>query len=282
MGFGKNDFGFGGGGGSGGGGNQNYLGDSPSTVTVQNIPSGTDISGYTLSGLLSNIYAPYVSPSFASFSVGQSTPIEVGTTISGNKSFTWTFNAGQNVSANTMAILDVTASTTLASGLSITPPASVSIGTITNSAPAIRQWKGRATNSRSATFDSGIYQVNWYWKLWYGTNAAPILDSTAIQALASNALKANILGIYNLAAGDYKYFVWDDSLGSPTASTGFKDNSTGLALAMASVGDDAFYSNVQNGWYYGLVSVTSNGITSNKRVYRTKNMLGGTLQAIVS
>jgi hypothetical protein len=50
----------------------------------------------------------YQNPTFSSFSFPQSTPIEVGTIISGNKTFTWATTNTGNVSANSISILDIT------------------------------------------------------------------------------------------------------------------------------------------------------------------------------
>jgi hypothetical protein len=75
-----------------------YGGPSPSTVPVQNIPAGTNISTYTYDQLLGNIYAPYNAPSI---SVAFVTPTlnynaTQGTTPAStvSVSFTWTKAAG--------------------------------------------------------------------------------------------------------------------------------------------------------------------------------------------
>ncbi len=283
MSFGGRGNGFSGGGGTGGGGSDMYNGPSPSTVTINDIPAGTNLLVYTNSQLLGNQYAPYVHPSFASFDIsGQSTQVEVGTTISGSKSFEFSFNQPGNVTANTLAILDVTGSSTLASGQSTTSPVAANVGTVQLTSPGNYSWRGRATNTQAAQFFSSDFTVSWYWRIYYGISASATLNETQIEALASNALASGFGGIYNFGATNYKFFTWPDSFGSPTAGTGFKDNSTGLALSMADSSDDAFFSNTQNGWSYGLVAVTNtNGITTNYRVYRTKFQLGGTLQALV-
>ena len=109
------------------------------------------------------------------------------------------------------------------------------------------------------------------------------LNSTQVLALASSTLSGTINGTYNFAANDYKYFCWLDTLGSPTTGIGFKDNFTGFPLSMADVTDDPFYNNTQNGWSYGLVTVTNTfSVPATYRVYRTKYPLGGTLQALIS
>ena len=282
--FGNSDFGFiGGGGSSGGGGCSTYNGASPSTVCVQNLPAGSPILGCSYDYLFQNIYVPFVAPAFSAFSINQSSPVEVGFTVPTPRSFSWSFT-NSNLTANSVAIIDVTNSNNiLASGLSNTSPASVSIGTVQKTSPASNSWRARATNSQGTQFFSSNYTVNWFWRLYYGISASETLNEAGIEGLSSSALLSTEVGTYSFAATNYKYFAWANDLGSPTAATGFKDASTGLAVAMADVGDNGFYSNLENGWYYGLVSVTNaNGIATNYRVYRSKNQLGSTISIIVS
>lgn len=286
MGLGNGSWGLVGGGGSGGGtGDKIYRGPSPSTVDVENIPAGTNIYGDTYDYLLGNIYAPYVNPSFSAFAITQTTPVEVGTTLSGNKQFTWAFNNPGNLKPNSMSIIDVTAgNVAIASGLSDASPATVALPSpIQLILPGSYSWKGSVQNTQDATINSNNATVQWFWAIYNGTSANPTLNAAQIKVLITKQLKSVITGTYNFAALNYKYFCWVDSMGSPAANTGFKDASTGLQLSMADSSDDAFYSNIQNGWSYGLVSVTNDqGITANVRVYRTKFQLGATLQALVS
>jgi len=286
MGFGKNGSGFGGGG-SSSAGNIIYKGASPTTITVGGLPAGSAIYGLSLQAIDQDILCPYINPSFASFSNNVTTLMEVGTSITGSKIFYYTFSNPANITDNTINITDVTNTRTLGTGLSIAQGSGVSLslgGTITNSAPATQTWAAQATNTQSGTL-SDNFSVSWEYLEWYGNNTLATLTAAQIQNatyLQNSYLSGSFGGSYSFAAGGYKWFVWDDSLGSPTAVTGFKDAATNLQIAMAQTSDNAFFSNVQNGWYYGLVSVTQNGVTSNKRCYRTANQLGGTITAIVS
>ena len=108
-----------------------------------------------------------MNPSFSGFSiVGQSTSVEVGTTLSTPATFTWGFNTIGNVTANTMEIDDVTGAATLASGLSLTPTSSQAIGTIQLTAPGSYQWKGQATNTHAVVFNSSLFTVSWFWMVY--------------------------------------------------------------------------------------------------------------------
>ncbi len=269
---------------SGGSGSNIYNGASPSTLTVGGINSGSAILGLTYDQLWQDLLVPYIAPAFSSFAiVGQATSVEVGTTIATPKTFSFGFS-NANVQPNSLDVLDVTASTTLASGLPLTSPTSpIPIGVVQQITPSSYSWRGKATNTQSTIFYSNNFTISWYWKAYWGTSASPLLTEAGIEGLLNGQLSSGFAGTYNFIALDYKYFCFPNSFGSPTATVGFKDAATGLSIAMADTGDNAFYSNVQNGWFYGVVNVTNSlGIATNYRVYRTKNTLGASLQAIVS
>lgn len=268
--------------GSGGGGGV-YNGASPTTITVGGLPAGSVIFGQTIQDILEDILVPYIAPAFSSFSMNQTTPVEVGDTVSGVKNFSFGFSQLANVLPNTLDIIDVTNSVTLATGLPLSSPQSVPIISVTNTAPATHSWRGEATNTQSNVFSSGLFTVTWLWRLYFGTSANATLSASQIQALANDPLASTENGTFSFVAGNYKYFAWPDSFGSPTAVTGFKDTSTNLSVSMADASDNPAYSNTQNGWSYDLVSVTNVfGATTNYRVYRTKNLLGGSINIQVS
>lgn len=270
---------------SGGGGF--FMPNGPTDYTVGGIPAGTDL-GYdpiSFQDLHTRELYGFVSPAFLTFLIsGQATIIEVGETISGNKTFTWSFARPANVQDMTMDIIDITGGNVLlATDISKNPPAIADVGTVQLTAQGSYSWRGRADTTMATTIVSAPFTVSWYWKRYAGTSASVTLNESGIEALAKATLTNTFADTDNLAAGNYKYWAWPDSLGSPAPVIGFKDAATNLNISMASVGDNAFFSNVQNGWYYGLVSVTNvNGVTTNYRVYRSKFMLGNSIQAIVS
>lgn len=269
---------------SGGGGT--YTPQGVTTATVGGIAAGTDlgVSPVSIQSILDAELYPYATPTFSTFLIsGQATTIEVGTTLSGTKSFAFTFTNGGNVAPNTLDILDVTGSTTLATNVPITSPQSADIGTVQLTSIGTYSWRGRADSTLPATFQSNLFTVSWLFRVYAGTNTSATLTEAQIEALVVNVLSATPFAIYSLGTGGYKYFCWPDSYGSPTAATGFKDTATNLAVAMASSVDDPAYGNVQNGWSYNLASVTNaNGITTNYRVYRSKFVLGGAINVQVS
>jgi len=268
---------------SGGGGSSVYAGDSPTTVLVENFPIGTDITGFTYDELFQNIYAPYVLPAFTSFGITQTTPIEVGTTITGLKSFNWIISTASNLQANSISIIDVTnGNTVLQSGVSNTSPQNVNIGSVQKIVSSSNQWRATAINTKSNVLTSALATVNWWWRLYYGQNANPTITEAEIEAL-TGVLRATEVGDFVFPALNYKYFCFPDT--TPfTDVGGFKDVATNLDVIMADNTDDAFYSNQQlNSLWYGLRSVTnSQGITVNYRVYRTRFQLGSAITIRVS
>lgn len=262
-----------------------YGGASPTTIAVNDFPIGTNILGKTYDELFENIYAPYAQPVFNSFTItGQTTNLEVGTPVVGSKVFTWTTGNSVNVATNSIKIEDVTGSVTLADNLANDGTETITLSSVTLTTPGTRTW--RISANRAAPKTGTItrdYNITFRYRIYFGTSTNVILNETQIKNLASSNLNATPAGTLSFAAGGYKYICYADSLGSPATSIGFRDASTNLAIEMASVTDDPAYSNVQNGHYYALVSVTNaNSVTTNYRVYRTKNILGGSIQILIT
>jgi hypothetical protein len=224
---------------------------------------------------------PYQSPAFSSFSIsGQATSVEVGTTISGTKTFIWGTTNSANVSANTILIFDVTNNVTLASGSANDGTESIALPTaIQKTSQASHQWRVRGTNTLTINF-SATFTVSWFWQRYYGPSTNTTLTEAQIEALSDSGLASGFNGTFSYAGGGYKFFCFPTSFGSPVS---FKDAATNLNVAMASIVDDAFFSNTANSLSYGLVSVTNVfSQTTNYRVYRSKNILGGAISIIVA
>lgn len=235
-----------------------------------------------LEASLDDLLNPYQSPAFASFAItGVSSPVEVGSSISGTKTFTWSTSNGGNVAANSVGIVDATASTTLLSGSADDGSQAIALPVaVTHSAPATHSWTISATDTHSAAF-SRTLAVAWQWKAYAGTSASATLSAGAIQALSDHAALASTAArTYALAAGNYKFLAIPASF---TAPSSFRDADTGFTVPMADSSDDAAYSGTANGLGYATVSVTNgNGVATDYRVYRSKYALGGALNLQVS
>ena len=218
-------------------------------------------------------------PAFTSFGItGQTTPIEVGATIAaGSKTFTWSTSNSSSVAANSISIVDTTASNTLASGLANSGSDAITISSITNTSPASQVWTINGTSTSSLAF-SDTYEVDWEWRVYAGSSSNLTLTANQIKALSdSSALQSGFGGTYSITTASvfYRYFCYPDSLGSVNA---FVDANTGFLISMATSADNAAYSNTASGWSYAIVSVTNaQSVTTNYRVYRTQYSFSGTL-----
>lgn len=275
-------FNWGGGSGSGGGGV--FVNPNPTTITVGGIPSGTTFPlPQTLQQMFDRLLYPYQAPAFTSLAItGYASPLEVGATIPTNVTFTWSTSNSGNVQPNTVDLLDVTGAYTIASGLANDGSEAVTLAAPVQLVLAgSYQFRVQATNTQLASFNRTL-TMEWRWRLFAGTNAAPTITGPQIGALTVSALPTGYAGTYATPAGGYKYICWANAAGGQINSV--KDQLTGFDVPMASVLDDPAYSNVDGGGFsYALVSYTNVfGVTTNYRVYRTKNSLGGAVTLVVT
>jgi hypothetical protein len=185
------------------GGGSDYTPSGPTTATVGGIASGTDlgVSDITFQALLDDILYPAVTPSFSSFSVsGQSTTIEVGTTLSGSKTFTWAISVGTGT-VSTIDIYDNTATATLLAGTPNDGSQAQNITSIQlNSNGVTQSWKGIANNTNPVqTIDSSNFVVTARFYRFFGPTASSPANSADVRALASSAFQTT--GSFNLTTG---------------------------------------------------------------------------------
>lgn len=175
-----------------GSGSSDYTPQGVTLATVGGIASGTNlgVTAIPIQDLLDDIFYPYISPVFSSFSVsGQNTTIENGTTLSGSKTFTWgvTLNSG---TVSTIDLYDVTAGSTLLAGTANDGTQAQTITTIQlNSNGATQVWRGvgNDTGGGPTPFNSSTFTVTSRFYRFYGPTASSPANSAAVRALASSA-----------------------------------------------------------------------------------------------
>lgn len=173
----------------GGGGGGTYGGASPTTATVGGLAAGTAISGSTYDAIFQAILVPFVAPVFNSFAVtGLSNTVEVGNTLSGSKTFTWTTTANSGT-ITTIDIFDNTASANLVTGLSNTGSTSHSVTTNQlNTNGASQSWKavGHYTGGGSGTMNSSNFVTTGRYFDFWGPSPASVTNSSTVRALPSS------------------------------------------------------------------------------------------------
>lgn len=197
---------------SGSGGTGFYDGASPSNITVGGIPAGTDLTNKTFTELFQQLLITYLAPAFTSFSVaGQSTTVEVGTVLSGSKTFNWATSNSGNVQPNTIVIRDLTTSTNLATGLANDGSEVVAINTREFLTPGTQQWRAQGTNTNSGGFNSSTFTVTAIYPYYYGTvnsvnrptaNAALVTSGNKVLASSTGTVTIN----FNSTSDDYIWF----------------------------------------------------------------------------
>lgn len=174
-----------------GSGSSTYTPQGTTLATVGGITSGTNLgtSPIQIQDLLDDIFYPYVNPVFTSFSVsGQSTTVEVGTTLSGSKTFTWSIAVNSGV-VPTIDLYDNTAASTLLAGTANDGTQTQTVTTIQlNSNGATQSWRGIGNNtSPSGTFNSSNFVVTARFYRFFGPTASSPANSAAVRALSSSA-----------------------------------------------------------------------------------------------
>ena len=150
-------------------------------------------TGLTAIEALIDAAVEYIDPAFSAFAVtGQSSTVEVGTTLSGSKTFTWTVVANSGV-VSTIDIYDVTDVSTLLAATTNDGSQVVTVNTLLlNTSGATQQWKGIANNtSPSGTVDSSTVTVTARFYRFYGAASSSPATSAAVRALASSAFQTS-------------------------------------------------------------------------------------------
>lgn len=187
-----------------------YDGMSPTTVTIGGLSAGSSIADSSFSYILEKMLTPYQQPAFTSFSMsGQSTAVEVGSTVSGSKNFTFGFSNSENIAPATLDVYDVTAGVYLATNLVNSSPAAVNIGTVTKTTATSNSWRGSADNTLAQTFTSNNYTINWRWRRWHGFSSTQTLTNAQILALSNTDLgTAKGLSITTISPSGDQYYVF--------------------------------------------------------------------------
>ncbi len=158
------------------------------TKTLGRFSNGQTIlsAGKTFEEVMNDIATEYLLPTISSFAInGQNTAVESGITISGIKSFTFNATNTGNITPNTLGIFYGT--TPLATGLSVSSPASVDIGTISLIGNGTTyNWSAKATNTQSTVFTSNVFTITSRYRQWWGNVTTIPTTSTEVRALANN------------------------------------------------------------------------------------------------
>jgi len=159
-----------------------YTSNSPSTCTVGGTTPGYVLTGKTLECIIQDAFAPFINPTFSAFCIVTTCPAEVGSVLSGSKSFSWSTTTPANIASSSIGILDVTSGVTLATGFDYgDSPQSINIGSKdTSSPPKTFTWQvtGCSTQGDAFTRNKTVCTIYpYYWGVeTCGTRPVPSND----------------------------------------------------------------------------------------------------------
>lgn len=242
------------------GGGGLYTNDTPCPVNIGGIPAGTTFAGLTNEEMWNMLLYPYQAPSVTGLNINIRNTLEVGTSTANTLTVSWTTNNQSNIKAGTVRVfvnnIDITpADETL-------PLSGTKTFTIT---PLRRDDNGsipvkvRITDVKNNNKERTV-NINWGSYMYFGTSNKDTLTEDDIKALSNKEMSSNYKRSYNFGAGGYKYVCYPNKLGTWKDSF---NSSNKLPVPMTRLANV----NVTNG----------NGVTQEYAVYRTSNVLGGSL-----
>ena len=240
-----------------------YTNHTPVPADVGGILAGTTFDNSSIRDILDALLYPYQPPTFILFAISQSN-VEVGDTISGNRTFTWDTTASIGIKPNSISITNIDTNTILSSGIENNRTIILPIGSLHNILPHKTTWNIQATDTKEATLNKEV-SVSWLWKIYYGESTTSILNETNVKSLRVSGLSSVIHTTYIFLGGAYKYICIPSSMGTLTT---FVDNETKL--------------NIPFNPAVSLSVFNTFGILTTYSVYRSLYMLGSSINITVS
>lgn len=257
-----------------------YTNSNPTLVDVGGVEAGSTFNTVPLQDMWTDLLYPELTPRFTSFDLaGVGNTVEVGYTISAtSQTFNWTTSNPAFIQPNTIRIRDISSPYTFITGSTNDGTENVVFpSNIQKTAQSLHTWRIDADRLNTTSFYRN-HTIRWYWRKYWGESTDPTLTASQITGLTNSQLDNSENDTYDFVGGGYKYIVYPNSFGSPNL---FRDEATNLQVAMADNTDG--YTNFSNGYYYQTISITNQyGISTTYRVYRTKNILGGSINIIVT
>jgi len=232
---------------------------------VGGISAGSSFNSRTMQQMWDALLYPYQNPAFTSFYIqGQTSVLECGDTSLANPDFRWSTSNSGNINPNSIDIDDVTGGVNLHSGLANDGQENTAYAGVTRNTPSSYVYRITGTNTNAANF-SRNYQINWRWRMYYGESSDTPLVEADIEGLRVNLLTHTAIRTYAFNGGGYKYICYPQSFG---ALNTFTDTSTGLSVPFEAP--------------YTVAITNAFGQTTNFNVYRSTNIMGGSINIAVT
>ncbi len=181
-----------------------YEGISPSTITIGGIAAGSNLVGRDLTSLFQELLVVYLSPAFtgAPNVSPQNTTVEVGTILTGVRTFTWAITNLENIKPNTISIFDITGAAYLKSSLANDSSEIVAIKSFQlNSNTATQQWKLECTNTNGVLFSSAVRTLVANYYRYYGPNTESLSIDATVKTLSNKDFQTANNNTFQLNTG---------------------------------------------------------------------------------
>jgi len=151
-------------------------------------------AGENVLDVIIDIANEYLDASFTSFTVSGPSSVEVGTTLSGTRDFTWSIDAGSG-SIPTIDIYDITDGSTLALGTTNDGATTETINSISlTSAYSTQQWRGIGTDINTTPdtdFNSSAATITAYFYRYFGPTSSAPANSAEVKALSNSVFQTS-------------------------------------------------------------------------------------------
>jgi hypothetical protein len=267
-----------------------------STIGVGGVDKGTSFDNVLIQDVLTNILYPEQLGNINTFSLqgpsGSITNLEVGDSLSpGSYTFSWTLLNSTSFTSNTSKVEDLTYVTItdaywntgvglLGSGLTNSTPFKWVLST-TISSTSPRVYSDSRLFNLSIKRDNGTViskplNVEWRWRVYYGSSTFSSLTASGIRSLNSElspVMGDNLLS-YNYVVGGsgYKYIAIGDGVANFSDIT-YKN----LPIALAGVDESYIYDDGSGNNYQKVTVINDFGALTDYRVYRSMNQIDGTM-----
>lgn len=176
------------------------------TKTLGKYVNGQTIlsTGKTVQEVLKDIALEYIQPVFNSFSIlSQPTTVEVGTTLSGSKTFNWSISQNSGVVPKIDIYNNSISATVVAD---ITNNGTYTVPSILTALLAsegdTQSWKGIANNTAPiSTINSANFVVTARYYRWFGPSATEPTDRASALLLPNNAFQTSAVTTFTLVTG---------------------------------------------------------------------------------
>jgi hypothetical protein len=268
----------------------NSLRSAKDTLTkLGGVESGTSFNDVKMQDVFYDLLYPENQPSFVYASVSNNSGYlafnEVGSSLSPQTyTFSWSFINPFALIQNSLTIEDVTYVTSSQTYWNYPLPnpyiqnsnvnngsIGISFGqTISSNQPQKRSYKISASR-KNGTIISKNVDINWLWKIYYGTSTYSTLTASQILALTSSFATYS-LGTIIVPGSGFKHFAFPDD-----SQYNFTDITLG-GLPLAISGTSNGYNGVYLDNTYNTITVSNSfGLSKQYRLYSTINSISGTI-----